>query len=70
MIPKGFKTVLFNLIMFVGQGLTIWLGVDTEEGVTVLQENVDMIIAGITAIWTVGNVWLRAVTDSPIFKKV
>ncbi len=56
---KGWKTILFNGVMLV-VGLT---------GAAVSPEQVNEVVEGFMAIWAVGNVILRAVTDSPIFKK-
>ncbi len=56
---KGWKTILFNGLMLV-IGLT---------GATVAPEQVNAVVEGFIVIWTVGNVILRAVTSSPIFKK-
>jgi len=57
---KGWRTVAFNLVM----------GVVSIFGITAVDaETVNTAIAGAAAIWTVGNIVLRAVTNTPIFKK-
>lgn len=66
---KGYRTVLFNGIMTLGMAITVWTGHDTKDEVTALTSNIDLIQGALTAIWGVGNMWLRTITDSPIFKK-
>jgi hypothetical protein len=55
--------------MAISTSLTVFFGVDVSEDTTRLREGVDSILFGLTAVWSVGSVWLRIVTDSPIFKK-
>ena len=64
---KGYKTVVFNLIMGVVMFVNQVLG--TELDANELLTNLNGLEEAITGIWLTGNVWLRAVTDSPIFKK-
>lgn len=69
---KGYRTIAFNAIMTVVMLGNLWgvFGADNpapnEADVTVALDAVD---TGITAAWGLGNVILRAVTDSPIFRK-
>jgi hypothetical protein len=66
---KGYRTLVFQAIMTVGGLITIWTGVDTTEGTNLIKDNLDLILTAGTVIWGVGSVWLRVVTDSPLFKK-
>jgi len=66
---KGFKTIAFNIIMSVIMMLTLWspesdlpTGDQVQGALTGLEE-------ALTLIWGVGNLILRAVTNSSIFKK-
>jgi len=66
---KGFKTIAFNLIMTLTMVYQMWqpdVELPDAEQVT---GAIDSAEAAITAIWAIGNMWLRAITDSPIFKK-
>jgi len=56
---KGKRTVIFNLIM----GLGLIAGVETDP------QLVEDTLVWLAGLWTAGNLALRAVTDSPIFKK-
>ena len=64
---KGYKTILFNLIMGVAALYTQMTGVDVDAS---------GIIAHLTSLeglvveaWVGGNLWLRAITDTKIFEK-
>lgn len=66
---KGYKTVIFNLIM----GLIMMIRamnpdaeVPSDGAVT---SAIDAIDVALTMAWSAGNLILRAVTTSPIFKK-
>jgi hypothetical protein len=65
---KGFRTVLFNVLAAAAVLITLTTGVETKGDLVVLQQGVEQVIEGIVIVWVVGSVWLRAVTDSPIFK--
>lgn len=66
---KGFRTLIFNVVMGIVMLLRA-LGADTEmpteEQVSAAIDSLDV---ALTAIWAIGNLLLRAITDSPIFKK-
>lgn len=65
---KGFKTVLFNTIMTGAMVGRLWeadIEVDAEQ----LAGHLDAIALGIAFLWGLGNTFLRAVTDSPIFNR-
>ena len=68
---KGYKTVGFNVIMSVVMLASMW----NQESASSLPSAVevtnlmDQAETWITAVWGVGNVLLRAVTSTAIFKK-
>lgn len=66
---KGYKTVIFNIIM----GLIMMvraMNPDAEvPGDEVVTSAIDALDVALTMVWSVGNLILRAVTTSPIFKK-
>lgn len=66
---KGWRTVVFNLVMFLAALVSLASGVDVTEDGTRLVDGFEMVIQGGIAIWTIGNLWLRYITDSPIFSK-
>lgn len=65
---KGYRTIVFNIIMAASTLMTIFFGVDVSDDATKLKEGIDLLLEGLTVVWGVGNVWLRAITNSPIFK--
>ena len=67
---KGFRTIAFNVSMTIGMLITVWTGIDTSEQVAQVQDGINSILTGIISVWLIGSVWLRVLTDSPIFKKV
>lgn len=56
---KGFRTIAFNLVM----GLGLVIGSEFDPAL------IDQALNGIVAAWMVGNVFLRAITTSRIFRK-
>lgn len=66
---KGYRTVIFNILMASATITALISGVKVENEVKQLMEGFDLLLVAITAIWTSGSIWLRAITDSPIFKK-
>ena len=65
---KGYRTVIFNIVMSFAVITTLLTGVNVENEVTQLQKGFDLLIESLTVLWAAGNIWLRAITDSPIFK--
>jgi len=66
---KGYKTVAFNVLMSLVTIITMFNpGSELPDAETV-QGGINAVEAAVVAVWTVGNLILRAVTDSPIFKK-
>lgn len=65
---KGYRTIVFNVIMAISMLMTIFFGVDVSGDATKLKEGIDMALQGLTTIWGIGSIWLRIITDSPIFK--
>lgn len=66
---KGYKTVIFNVIM----GLIMMiraLNPDAEvPGDESVNAAIDALDVTLTALWGIGNLILRAITTSPVFKK-
>ena len=66
---KGYRTIIFNVIMTVFMLINVW-SPDTElpsgEDVKGALDNLDLALA---FFWGLGNIILRAITDTPIFKK-
>ena len=65
---KGFKTVVFNTIMTGAMIGRLW-GADIEIDAEQLAGHLDAVALGIAFLWGVGNMLLRAITDSPIFNR-
>lgn len=66
---KGYRTILFNLLMSVMMLGATW-GIDTgldEGSVNAFLDALDVVI---TFVWGIGNLWLRAITDTPVGQKV
>ena len=64
---KGYRTFFFNLIMGGVMFANQVLGTELDSAAMI--GHLNGLEGAITGIWAVGNVWLRAVTDSPMFKK-
>lgn len=66
---KGYRTVLFNLIMILAYLVTLITGVDVTEDVVQLKDGVYQLLISLGIIWSVFSIWLRYITDTPIFRK-
>jgi hypothetical protein len=66
---KGFKTIAFNVLMGATMLIRFFNPETQVPDVEEVTAAVDAVGASLTAIWGFGNMWLRAITDSPIFKK-
>ena len=66
---KGFKTIAFNLLMLVIMGARVINPEAELPDEATVEATVLSLNAGLTALWGIGNIILRAATDSPIFKK-
>lgn len=64
---KGYRTVFFNLVMIIAHMVTMVSGIDVTEEATQMQEGFLLLLAGLDLVWAIGNVWLRYITDTPIF---
>jgi hypothetical protein len=66
---KGYRTVIFNIIMTL---VMFWqvqqpdVELPTADHVN---QSLDAVEAVVTVLWGIGNLFLRAWTDSPIFEK-
>ena len=65
---KGYKTIIFNVIMAISMLMTIFFGVDVSADATKLKDGIDMALQGLITVWGIGSIWLRIITDSPIFR--
>jgi hypothetical protein len=65
---KGYRTIIFNVIMALAALVTLLTGTSVTDDITKLADGVDLILEGIVAVWAIGSVWLRMITDSPVFK--
>lgn len=59
---KGYRTVAFNVVM----GLGMIFGIDAAE---LEPAQVDLALDGGMALWGLGNVLLRAITNTSIFAR-
>ena len=68
---KGYKTVIFNAIMSVVMLGSMWNQEAASEFPTAVEVTnlMDQAETWITAVWGIGNVALRAITSTAIFKK-
>jgi hypothetical protein len=66
---KGYKTVIFNVLMALATITSLLSGTSVEGEVMQLSKGFDLLLEALIIIWSAGNIWLRAITDSPIFKK-
>ena len=68
---KGYKTIIFNVIMSAVMVISMW----NQDAASSLPDAaqvtslIDQAETWITAVWGVGNVILRSVTSTAIFKK-
>ena len=66
---KGYKTIAFNLVMTIVAGVAV-LNPDaimpSEANIT---GSIDALETAFVGVWGVGNLILRAVTSSAVFKK-
>ena len=65
---KGYRTVVFNVLMAVATISALLTGTKVENEVVQIQEGIDLLLQGLAVIWAAGSIWLRSITDSPIFK--
>lgn len=66
---KGYKTVIFNIFMAIVMVVRV-TNPDAElPDEASIGAAVDAMLVGLTAVWGVGNIILRAVTNSSIFNK-
>lgn len=66
---KGYRTVAFNIIMTALMAFALWSpGAELPDAGTI-----DKLLGDaeglFTAAWALGNMVLRAITDTPMFKK-
>lgn len=68
---KGYKTVIFNVVMSAIMVFTLWNQEAAQDlpSAAEVQGLIDQGETWITAVWAIGNVMLRAVTNTAIFQK-
>lgn len=66
---KGYKTIAFNTVMTIVMLVRVLSPESELPDAASVQAGIDSIDATLTALWGIGNMVLRAITDSPIFKK-
>lgn len=66
---KGYRTVIFNIIMTAVMTMKMWMPESDLPDADSINHAIDGLDAAITLIWGVGNILLRAVTNTPVFKK-
>ncbi len=66
---KGYKTIIFNVLMSLTMVIRLWKPEVELPEATAVSGALDSLDAALSAIWGVGNIWLRAVTDTKILSK-
>ncbi len=68
---KGFRTILFNAVMGLVAVLNAFglFGTDAAPSADQVTAAFDGLDVALAAIWSIGNVILRAITNTPMFKK-
>lgn len=66
---KGYRTTIFNVVMGLTMIASMVGGELVEIEVDQINATLDAIDAALIGIWTIGNLILRAITNSPIFKR-
>jgi len=66
---KGYRTIAFNAVMAIVAMATIFSPDAEVPTADQVQSAVNGVEAAVVGVWTVGNMILRAITSSPIFKK-
>jgi hypothetical protein len=66
---KGYKTVVFNAFMAVVMVVRVMMPDVELPADEALKEAGDSVTAALAVFWAAGAVMIRAVTNSPIFKK-
>ena len=66
---KGYRTVIFNLVMTVVMVFSLWKPGESWPGASEINSFLDSFEVAFAFLWGLGNIVLRAVTDTPIFKK-
>lgn len=66
---KGFRTIVFNLILFLFAAIRVaypeWVSPETGD----VNAFLDKIDASFVSLLAIGNIVLRFITSTPIFKK-
>lgn len=66
---KGYRTIVFNLIMTIVMVLAMWSPGEswpTQPEVNAFLDSLEIVL---TFVWGLGNIVLRAITNTPIFMR-
>jgi uncharacterized membrane protein len=66
---KGYRTIIFNVVTLVAALITMWTGTDVTGDVVEMTDAMYMVLSGLFVVFGIGNMWFRAITDTPIFNK-
>lgn len=66
---KGYRTIIFNLIMTAIMALSLWMPQQHFPDATVVNIFLDHLQEVAIAVWSAGNFILRFITTTPVFKK-
>lgn len=66
---KGYRTIIFNIVMTISMGLALWMPEAETPDAETVNTALDNVEAAITAVWGIGNMILRAITNTPMFNK-
>lgn len=65
---KGYRTLIFNGIMTIIMVLKMWKPETEVPGVEEIEGGIDAVEGAITFVWGLGNLILRAITNTSIGK--
>ena len=66
---KGYRTIIFNVIMTVLLMIRLWqpdIELPSEGDISA---GLDLIDKALVFVWGLGNLIIRIITDTPIFRK-
>ena len=65
---KGYRTIIFNVVMTALMVLKMWKPEIEIPGGEEISAGLDMVDAAMAFIWGLGNLFFRAITDTPVGK--
>ena len=66
---KGYRTIIFNILMPVLMAVSLWTGEDVG-GEGELNLMLDAVEEALVAVWAIGNMVLRAITNTRIGSRI